>query len=250
MRHRITTLLLACALSAAAHAESPFGDLTYDLHFGYSVGGTAPIGMPATIRGLDSYRLEPNYSLGLGVNKPLNERWGLSSGLYIENKGMHIKATVKNYKMTITRGGETLAGRFTGHNSSKAEQWMLTLPVQAAYFFSPTVQVRLGPYVSYVCTRHFTGYAYDGYLRVDNPTGPKVELGSDETTRGSYDFSENMRKLQFGVMAGADWHFHRRWGLFADITWGLTGVFKSDFNTIEQTLYPIYGTIGISYKLK
>lgn len=250
MKHRIATLALAFISALSAHSEGLLGDVTYSLHFGYAVGGTSPIGMPATIRSLDSYRLAPNYSLGLGINKPLTEHWGVASGLFIENKGMNIKATVKNYKMTITRGGETLAGRFTGHNSSKAEQWMLTLPVQATYSFNHNISLRLGAYASYVCTHHFDGYASDGYLRVDNPTGPKVELGTDETTRGSYDFSEDMRNFQFGVIAGADWYFHRRWGAFADITWGVTGIFKRDFKTIEQTLYPIYGTIGIAYKLK
>ena len=50
--------------------------------------------------------------------------------------------------------------------------------------------------------------------------------------------------------AGADWYFSKRWGAYADIAWGLTGIFKRDFKTIEQTMYPIFGTIGVTYKLK
>ena len=41
-----------------------------------------------------------------------------------------------------------------------------------------------------------------------------------------------------------------RWGICADLSWGLNGIFKKDFETIEQTMYPIYGSIGISYQLK
>lgn len=46
------------------------------------------------------------------------------------------------------------------------------------------------------------------------------------------------------------WYFHKQWGAFADVSWGFTGIFRKHFDTIEQTLYPIYGTIGVSYKIK
>ena len=88
------------------------------------------------------------------------------------------------------------------------------------------------------------------YLRVNDPTGEKVELGTAEGDRGSYDFSDDMRNLQWGVMAGADWHFHKSWGVFADLSWGFTGVFKKSFHVIDQTMYPVYGTIGVTYRMK
>ena len=37
---------------------------TYQARIGYNLGGTAPIGMPATIRTLHSYTLQPNLLLG------------------------------------------------------------------------------------------------------------------------------------------------------------------------------------------
>ena len=42
----------------------------------------------------------------------------------------------------------------------------------------------------------------------------------------------------------------QRLGLSFDLSWGLTGIHKSDFKTVEQTLYPIYGTIALTYRLK
>jgi hypothetical protein len=39
-------------------------------------------------------------------------------------------------------------------------------------------------------------------------------------------------------------------GFSFDLSWGLTGIHKSDFKTVEQTLYPIYGTIAVTYKLR
>ena len=32
--------------------------------------------------------------------------------------------------------------------------------------------------------------------------------------------------------------------------WGLNGIFKKDFKVIDNTLFPIYGTIGFFYHLK
>ena len=96
----------------------------------------------------------------------------------------------------------------------------------------------------------FSGYAYDGYLREGDPTGPKVELGNDAESRGDFDFSGNMRNWQFGIAVGADWYFSKRWAASVGLTWGLSEIFKKDFNVIEQSMYPIYGEIGIIYQLK
>ena len=224
--------------------------LQCSFRLGYNVGGTAPVGMPATIRSLNSYVLTPSFCIGADVYRPLNRQWGLVVGVHLENKGMNIDATVKNYHIEIVRGGQRLEGMFTGNNKTKVEQWMFTVPVMLSFAVCQDLRLRFGPYASYVVSRDFSGYAYSGRLRVGNPTGPMVELGSDSKTRGSYDFSSSMRRMQYGVGIGADWCFGRRWGTFIDLTWGFTGIFKSSFDTIEQTLYPIYGTIGLSYRMK
>ena len=231
-------------------AATPVGDWCFDARLGYAVGGTAPIGMPATIRGLNSYSLRPNLSVGIDVSRAMCGRWWLMSGLRIENKGMKIDAEVKNYHMTITQGGEQLEGYFTGNDVTEVTQWMVTVPFTALWKAGRKVSLYGGPYVSLLLSRDFSGYVYDGYLRVGDPTGDRVEMGHDEGERGTYDFSDNMRRFQTGIVVGAKWQATRQWGLFADLSWGLTGIHKSSFKTIEQTLYPIYGTIGVSYKIK
>lgn len=233
-----------------AHANRITDGLTYTARLGYNIGGTAPVGVPATIRSMNKYKIQPNFSLGLDVHKPLKDKWGIMAGLHIENKGMDVDATVKNYHMTMTKGGDKLEGYYSGNLVTKVEESMLTLPVLATYRVGGNVLLRLGPYVSYVYTRVFKGHVYDGYLRYIVPTGEKIEVGDTEESRGTYDFSDNMRKIQVGIDLGADWEFSRRWGAYADLQWGLTGVHNSSFKTIEQTLYPIFGTLGLIYKLK
>ena len=255
---KIYVFILSLAVSVTAmQAESFLTNVKaflkpwrVDVHLGYGLGGSAPIGMPETIRGLNKFSLTPNLLLGLDAHREFNDRWGFMTGIHFENKGMSIDATVKNYYMEITRGGQTLNGRFTGKVTTDVTAWMFTLPVQATFNVSSKVQLKLGPYVSYLTNRTFDGYAYNGYLRVGNPTGEKVELGAVEGERGDYDFSEHMRRFQWGVDVGADWHINNRLGAFADLSWGLSGIHQSDFHTVEQTLFPIYGTIGISYRIR
>lgn len=243
-------MLLATATAADARLLAKLlpDSLQYSVRLGYNIGGTAPVGMPKEIRALNSYKLKSNLSYGVDVYKKLRGRFGLMTGLRLENKGMEIDATVKNYHISMTRGGETLTGYFTGRDVIEVDEWLLTVPVLATCDFGRW-RLKFGPYVSYLLSRKFEGYAYDGYIRVGDPTGMKVELGHTETERGSYDFSREMRRIQLGVNIGADWRFSRRWGAYGDITWGVTGVHKSSFHTIEQTLYPIFGTIGATYKL-
>lgn len=263
MKRNIISLLLALMASAAAVGGNIFDNLVYDLRLGYNIGGTAPMGMPATIRSLDAYRPTASLAFALGVYKPLDSHWGLTTGLRLENKGMDIDATVKGYHMRITQGGSgELEGVFTGKNHTEVNQWMLTLPLQATYWLGNKVCLKLGPYFSYVNSPSFKGYASDGYLRKNplspgapgydpnDPRGEKVELGTTEDERGTYDFSDDLRNLQWGMMLGADWRFHETWGVFADVSWGFTGIFKSNFTVLDQKLYPVYGTIGVTYRLK
>lgn len=246
----ITLLLVAFVGLQEALAIDIFGDLRYMVRLGYSLGGTAPVGMPATIRSLDKFTPTNNTLLGLDAYKPLTDKWGLQAGFHYQNKGMKTDAKVKGYSMEMRRGDETLSGLFTGNVVTEVDEWMVTMPLQVAYNVSPKLRLKFGPYFSYVLSNNFSGYAYDGYLRVGDPTGDKVELGHVEGERGDYDFTEDLRHWQFGLDLGADWFFSNRFGAYAGLSWGLTNIFRKDFHVIEQSLYPIYGSIGLTYKLK
>ena len=253
----ITAILFSMGTVPGLCNNNLLHNYSYYARVAYNLGGTAPIGMPETIRTMHKYSLRPNFMLGVDAFHPFSEKWGIMFGLHFENKGMKTDATVKNYHMKITRGNEELEGMFTGSVVTKVDQSLATIPVQATYDISKKVRVKLGPYFSYVTSHKFSGYAYNGYIRVredghpkDDPTGQKVELGNGDGSRGDYDFSTDMRNWQFGIDAGADWYITKRWGASVGLTWGLSEIFKKDFDVIEQPLYPIYGTIGIIYQLK
>ncbi len=248
IRH-IAIAIAAVMVSATAVAQQDSeSGIKIRGRVGYSLGATTPMGIPEEVREIKSYNPKANISVGVDIQKNLSSRWGVMAGVHFENKGMKADVDIKAYDMKeLRQGDQTLAGYFTGGVVIDVTQWMLTIPVMASFDFRK-VQVHAGPYLSVLVNHDFSGYAYDGYLRQDTPTGAKVEMGHQPEDRGNYDLSENLRDQQFGIMAGADWQFARHLGAYIDLSWGLTGIFKSDFKTIEQTLYPIFGTIGVCYK--
>lgn len=248
-KYILTALAIATAAATASARIIPSG-LDYTVRLGYNIGGTAPIGMPSTIRSMNDFKVRANILLGFDVQRDLSPRWGILTGLHYETKNMKVDATVKNYHMAMVQEGDRLEGYFTGNVVTQVDEQMLTLPVMATWKATPNVMLKFGPYLSYLTSRAFKGEAYGGYLRENSPTGAKMNIGTEGGEAATYDFSDDLRHWQFGLDLGVDWTFCRRWGAYADISWGLTGIHKSDFKTIEQTLYPIYGSLGIIYKLK
>ena len=233
-------------LPTVAWGGNIFDNLTYYARLGYNLGGTAPVGMPATIRSLDKFTPKANGTIALDAYKPLNGRWGLIAGFHVESKGMKTDAKVKNYHMEIRQGGETLDGMFTGNVVTDVDMWMVTLPLQATYT-TGKVRLKAGPFLSYLLSSNFSGYAYDGHLRVGNPTGTRVDLGTDEASRGTYDFSDDLRRFHWGLQAGGEFRAYKHLSVMLNLQWGLNGIFPSDFESVTCDLYPIYATLGFSY---
>lgn len=252
MKKNIAYILLLAAswLTATPSQAVTLDSLQLKARVGYNIGGTSPLPLPETIRSIDSYSLTPSFMVGFDATLPITPKWGVTAGLRLENKGMKAAVTTKAYFMEVVKGDQKMAGLFTGHVDQDVKQWMLTIPVQATFTLSRKLTLKGGPYVSFLLSKEFSGIASDGYLRKDTPTGAKILMGNKEGEWATYDFSDNMRSLQFGIGIGADWQVHEYFGVSADLNWGLTGVFPSDFKTVEQTLYPIYGTISVYYRLK
>ena len=245
--HLIILALISFHISTSNAAPLP-DSLDIKMRVGYNLGGTSPLPLPASIRSFDAFR--PTFSpvIGADITSHLSDTWGLSAGLRVENKGMDAEVTVKSYRMEMTKGTTQLSGLFTGHVKQEVTQWMITLPIYFTLHLSPFT-FKAGPYFSLLVSKDFSGIASDGYLRQGDPTGPKVDIGDKEGEWATYDFSGDMRPLQWGVSLGLDWLLAGHLGLSADLQWGLSSIFQSDFKTIEQTLWPIYGSLGLFYKL-
>ncbi|MDR0987993.1 MAG: PorT family protein [Prevotellaceae bacterium] len=248
-------LLLTGGTAARAQQERTPGIIhsalhgwEYSLKAGLSFGGTAPLPLPREIRDIEGYI--PSMAISLEGNATkwfdVQKRWGLTVALRLESKKMTTRATVKNYGMRIinTNGGE-LAGLWTGGVKTKVSNSYLTLPVTANYRISKRWKVTLGPYFSYLMEGDFSGHVYEGHLRTPDQTGSRVNFTGQSIA--TYDFTDNLRRLAWGMQAGGEWKAFKHLNVYADLTWGLNDIFKSDFDTISFAMYPIYLNIGFGY---
>jgi hypothetical protein len=245
----LSAVILLVITTTMGVSATVLDSLRYDARLGYALGGTVPTHIDNKIRHLNSYNPGFNFTIAAEASYPLNERWSLHSGLRFELGSMDVDSRVKNYDIEVVRGEESLSGIFNGNVRIKTAQRRITLPIQAAYSLNDKWSLRGGFFMAWLTNRRFWGWAYDGYLREGTPVGPKIEMGTEPGDRGDFDFDANMRHMQWGLDVGADWQIHRRWGAFAELTYGLSGLFKSDFHSVE-TLRPLYGTLGVIYRIK
>ena len=228
--------------------RSALSGLEYEIKAGFNIGGSAPIPLPVEIRSIDSYNPTLAISIGGEVTKwfAVQNKLGVIVGLRLENKAMETKATVKDYSMEILgEGGERIAGVWYGGVKTKVSTSGLTIPIMAAYKLGTRWTIKGGPYFSYITSRNFSGHVYDGFLRENNPTGPKVEFTDGRIA--TYDFSNDMRKFQWGLQVGTGWRAFKHLNIYADLTWGLNNIFKDDFQTITFSMHPIYLNVGFGY---
>lgn len=250
-----TIILLIVVLSTFAQHEGGIGNEEKNVFMqkqwrvrvsaGYSIGGTAPLPLPREIRGINGYSPGFGYRLGVAVQKLFNgSRWGVETGLYLENKGMTTYADTKNYHMEAWNSDGKVVGAFTGKVKTKVDNKYLTLPLLCTYDASVRWSFSAGAYFSYLLDGEFAGRAYDGYIRDQNPTGEKADV-----TRAYYSFGDDLRKFHWGLQAGCEYRFYNKVAASASLQWGMNSIFHSGFGSVTFDLYPIYATLGLTYLL-
>lgn len=220
----------------------------FEIKAGFKVGGTAPIPLPVEIREIKGYNPTLSIPLEANVTKWLDasRKWGITTGLKLENKNMKTRARVKNYSTEIIGdGGEMVSGRWTGSVKTEVRNTYITLPVLAAYHPTNRWTFRAGAYASILTDGDFSGHVYEGYLREGDPTGSKIEFSDGKIA--TYDFSDDLRSFAWGAQIGASWRAFKHLNVYTDFSWGLNDIFKDDFKTITFSMYPIYIDFGVGY---
>lgn len=260
MHRAFLTLIVIClALGAGAEPAAnekyrqwgtrhPSG-VQLRINAGYAIGGTTPLPLPAEIRSIDRFRPYGGLNVGFEASKMFGKkrRWGLAAGLHGFLHGMKTGAHVKGYKMAIVRDGEKMAGYFTGVDETNVRLVGMTIPLKGVWRVSHRWTIEAGPFFQLFKKREFEGKVYDGYLRENTPTGQKIEMS--QANAASYDFSEDMRSLDYGLTFNFDWKATRHWSLYGNLDWGMTDVFKSNFQTIAFPMYSIYANVGVAYSV-
>lgn len=223
--------------------------IEYQAKFQLSVGGASPMGIPAQIREIESFAPKNLIGIEMNATKWLNEKqqFGIRAGMKFEGRGMRTQSRVKNYYTQIEDDtGAQTKGFFTGHVITEMENYYFTIPVLFVWNATEKWNFYGGLYGSVAANKLFSGYIYDGAFREGTPIG---ELTTFEgTAQGLYDFSDDLRTLQWGNQLGAEFKTPTNWRIFADVTLTNSALFKSDFESISFKMYNIYGNIGVSYQ--
>lgn len=223
--------------------ESP--NSYFELRAGYQIGGTVPFPLPAQMRAINGFHPKGNFSVQAIGNIPIGQRWEMAIAAKFERKGMTALANVKDYGMSIEdEDGGIIKGRWTGDVEMTADQWFLTMPITGSFYITEVGRIRFGFFFSFLTKGKFSGEVSNGYLREGDPTGAKIEV--DDKPQ-SFDFSDQMKRFQWGFTLGGEWRIHKRLMAFVDLDWGLKDIFVDEFETITFDMFPIYGTVGLGY---
>lgn len=247
LKYKLILLLLFFSGFSIFSQERTENRFEHKIIAGFNIGATTPTSIPAEIRSIDAWWPQFTPQLGYNITYNLNQKWGLGSGISLDYKGMGTRATVKYiYTSIVIEDGsnDALEGYFVGKNETVVKLAYATIPLYATFNIDQSWQLRAGGYVSYLFSGKFSGTASDGYIRVNEPTGEKVEI-----TKASFDFNDKLRNFDFGLILGAEKKVNDRFGIYSNLNWGLTSIFPSDFRAIDFNMYNIYLTIGLTYKL-
>lgn len=250
MKRFLFLLVLLCGLvPQVVAASADEAETTWQLtpHLGYTIGGMTPVPLPAEIRSIERFHPTDGLSWGFDLSRRIAPQWRAAVGLHYFDRGMRTEARVKGYHVKVVQAGNPLEGYFTGINHTRASQQGFAFPLQAEWQPLSQWTFSTGPVVEWIFDKEFTGRVTDGYLRVDEPTGRKVEFGHSPEDAPTYDFSNDMNHWGVGWQVGADWRVARRWSTFLEARYVFTNIFQSDFTAVSMQLHPLFVTVGVAY---
>ncbi len=246
MKVKLIVILICLANIVYSQGNSQSGELNVEVRAGVTIGGISPIPMPVEIREIIKYSPEFNAMIETQITKWFSEKLGVSSGIRFENKGMETSSRVKGYGTKIINNGNEVGGYWTGCVVTIAKISYLTVPLLMNLQLHNRVRMQFGGYYSYTMTGKFAGKVYDGYLRENTPLGQKIEFKDEQYA--AYDFSDNLRKTAYGIQLSTQWLATNNLFVLTQFTFGLSNIFEPDFKTVSFDMYPIYLSVGASYR--
>lgn len=243
-RLHLLILFLALALETTAQTGKK---VSLNVRAGFSIGAATPVGIPVSVRKIESYNpgFQPAVEAGLGYR--FSAKFGLATGLRFEQKGMTTEARVKAYYTTFNEAGsggnESVTGYFTGRVKTKIKNSYLTLPLHLTYHNNSSFTFKAGGFVSLLLDNRFSGDAREGYIRDQTPVGEREDIDA-----ASYDFSDNVRRINAGVEIGTDYRLSSNFFASANLNYALTPLMEPGFRSIDFGLHNIYLNLGIGYR--
>lgn len=242
--------ILFCIASMQLSAQDTINRLLeHRITAGINIGASAPISLPANVRKVESWSPLFNPSLGYECVVLGHKKWSIGASILLDYKGMNVKSDVMylQTQITVESGSSTgtFSGYFTGKNETHVRNVYVSVPIYAIYHAGAKWRIKAGVYVARLVHADFTGEVTDGYMRNGSPTGEKIDIN-----KATFDLSDKQRKWDFGVHVGGERQFCKRFAAKAAFNWGLIPLFPKDNGTIDFNMYNLYGTLGVSYRLR
>lgn len=239
---------IALMSSVALSAQTDKTGMEYGISAGFNIGGSSPLGLPAEIRHINSYSPTLNLSIGAQAVYMLSPVWGVGAGITLETKGMNTGIDARNYHLTmnILQGDATgvKTGYFTGKIKNETKISYLTIPLYAQWRPFTRWTFNAGPYFAFALDRSFIGQVSDGKMRED-PLHPALGI-----QKADYNYSDDIRKFDIGLTAGAAFRVYRALSIKAALQWGLLSTLDPSRRKIDMNTYNIYLNLGVSYTFK
>ncbi|NDW17938.1 PorT family protein [Dysgonomonas sp. 216] len=253
MKLKLYTILFLFLSSASVFAQKD--KFEHKIVAGYNFGATAPVPIPSEVRTISSYWPEFTPQLGYNVTYNHTSKWAISSGILLDNKGMGVRNRVKYmYTSVILEkdGDRPLTGYFVGRNETRVKSAYVTIPLYIVYKYNTDWNFKIGGYASYKSSSEFKGDVWGGYLRVEDsetggPTGEKIVI--ENKGDATFNFGDDIRDFDFGLSCGAERRINDKFGIYSNLSWGLTSIFPNDYKTVSFKMYNIYMAVGLTYKL-
>ncbi|WP_164976732.1 porin family protein [Chryseobacterium sp. CH21] len=227
--------------------NSIFSKFDVRVTVGFNLGGLSPIPLPSNIRKVKSYNPTFAPSVGAEIKYNFHKKWSVGINPRLDYKGMKVKDSVVYFHTLIQQGSgndtATFEGAFSGTNETESKNLYLGAPVFVEFTPGKNWHYRLGGYMAFLLKGKFEGTVSDGYIRNGGSLGEKVEISS-----ASFDFSDKIRKTDYGFYAGARRSFGNHWSADVSLQWGLRSTFPSSFTGISFPMYNIFAQIGAGYQ--
>lgn len=245
--NRAVLALLCCFLPIGAFAQEWDENKKIDWFFvaGLNLGSTTPVPFPSSQLKITSVSLRFDPQIGANAIYNIDEKWGVGLGLTLDWRGMKVETRVHDVYSTVTLpNGIPLTGYIEGRSKTKVNSLYLTQPLYVTYRFNNKWRVKLGGYLSEALSRSFKGTVHNVTIGVSSPVTEEKHV-----EYATYDFSKHVRKLEMGLITGGEYRLNNTVGFYADFSWALTPYFKGA-NPLSFTTRNLYGTLGVTYRLK
>lgn len=250
--HKVLLILLFFGSGLGLQAKGKNNQtISHKIIVGYNFGATMPNYLSREIRAINSYWPQFTPHIGYSISYRLKPGLWLESGIMSDYKGMGVQDEVKYMYTDVDMKGDRIRGYFTGKNETTIKISYTTIPLTLAYQIHPRNKLRVGGYASYRSSSEFTGTVWDGYLReTDNKdilNSTLIEIPEKDVA--TFNFGNELRNFDFGLCLGYEYQLNTKFGLYTNLTYGLTTLFPSSFTGIDLRMHNLYLAVGISYLL-